>query len=58
MKKIKQNWVDIGDGWTAQINLTYDDETLDIINEEVVCFHKDIDYNKQENPKEINKTRK
>ena len=39
-----QKWLDIGDGWTAQVNLNYDNDTKEVLMEEVVCSHKDIDY--------------
>ncbi len=39
-----QKWLDIGNGWTAQVNLNYDNDTKEVLMEEVVCSHKDINY--------------
>ena len=30
MIKQIQKWLDLGDGWTAQVNLNYDDKTLEV----------------------------
>lgn len=44
MIKTIKKWFDCGDGFTAMINLKYDNKTKEVLFEEVVCTHEDVKY--------------